>query len=640
MLDPQQRRLLTEIIRPPEDYELDQAIACTYSLDLLALASIPLLAQGHESGAQTAIAEDNTADSQLAGIECLRRDMSRYSVFCQAGAMHVPSPPQPLFLWLEQSVVEVRVPESRNGPGVFHPKLWLLRFIDGAKEVRYRLVVLSRNLTFDRSWDVVATLEGAYHSDRKNRIKASVPVSEFITALGSEIPSIRPMTPEHQSRIRLFADEVARVQFQADAECESWAFWPIGIKGHRYSVNHLFKSETSPFASWIRKSTQSGRNLMVVSPFLGPDLLEELGAVSQRQQITLVSSEISLDRFGGALPQRLLDQESPRVWSFAPQDVEGSLFGLHAKLWVADDGHDAHVWLGSANATDAAFSRNVEVLLQLTGKKTKLGTNMLLSESDDERGRERTFRDLLVPFRNPRLPNSEALMLERRQRALDYQLMGHIIAGQLLASVISGPTGHELRLNVSAAPTLEARPATLTAAVASARGSHADNVWKFNGLELDVLTEFWVLTLRDGELASQSVARIPAKDMPAFENRSNSVIARHLNNLESLGRYLSFLLATDGKSMQTQLREERRRRARARRGGDRVRPLMETLLRALVYRPEVLDDVSTLLASVAQSDASWIRDPSFQEMWLAFQVARTRVSKPTVLGILQQEGLV
>ena len=46
---------------------------------------------------------------------------------------------------------------------------------------------------------------------------------------------------------------------------------------------------------------------------------------------------------------------------------------LHAKLYVADDGWNAHLWTGSANATDAAFgeNENVEFLVQLTGKKAR-----------------------------------------------------------------------------------------------------------------------------------------------------------------------------------------------------------------------------------------------------------------------------
>ena len=40
MLEPDQRRLLTDALRPPDGYTLDEAIGCTYSLDLIALARV------------------------------------------------------------------------------------------------------------------------------------------------------------------------------------------------------------------------------------------------------------------------------------------------------------------------------------------------------------------------------------------------------------------------------------------------------------------------------------------------------------------------------------------------------------------------------------------------------------------------
>src|SRR6185369_16625174 len=57
---------------------------------------------------------------------------------------------------------------------------------------------------------------------------------------------------------------------------------------------------------------------------------------------------------------------------------ETGLEGLHAKLYVMDDGWDARVWIGSANATVAAFSRNVELLVELRGRKKDCGIDALL----------------------------------------------------------------------------------------------------------------------------------------------------------------------------------------------------------------------------------------------------------------------
>ena len=43
------------------------------------------------------------------------------------------------------------------------------------------------------------------------------------------------------------------------------------------------------------------------------------------------------------------------------QEWENDFSGLHAKLYILEEGWDARLWTGSANATNAAFSgANVE----------------------------------------------------------------------------------------------------------------------------------------------------------------------------------------------------------------------------------------------------------------------------------------
>ncbi len=57
----------------------------------------------------------------------------------------------------------------------------------------------------------------------------------------------------------------------------------------------------------------------------------------------------------------------------SPQPSAPALVGLYAKLYVLDYGREASVFTGSANATHAAFNRNVEFLTELRGKKGKVG---------------------------------------------------------------------------------------------------------------------------------------------------------------------------------------------------------------------------------------------------------------------------
>jgi hypothetical protein len=101
------------------------------------------------------------------------------TVFCQAAQIRLPVNYPALVTWLEPSIFEVL---PRNERGVFHPKLWVLRFTHADGSVRYRLLCLTRNLTFDRCWDTAVVLDGDY-IDRENGIAANHPLADFIDAL-------------------------------------------------------------------------------------------------------------------------------------------------------------------------------------------------------------------------------------------------------------------------------------------------------------------------------------------------------------------------------------------------------------------------------------------------------------------------
>src|SRR3954452_22883365 len=119
MLDPYERRLVLDALRPPSGYVLDQAVGTTYSLDLLALLAAPL--------AFSVFAEGDVTTDPLVLLEALQSSADRITVFCDAGHTYVPPADRLLFCKLEGSVVECLAPHG----GAFHPKVWLLRFVDG-----------------------------------------------------------------------------------------------------------------------------------------------------------------------------------------------------------------------------------------------------------------------------------------------------------------------------------------------------------------------------------------------------------------------------------------------------------------------------------------------------------------------------
>src|ERR1039458_4738867 len=183
MLEPNNRQLLRDALRPPAGYALDRAITTTFSLDLMALLAIPVSFTFFQLKDQ----DGPPQVDPLALLEALRRYAGRITVFCQAGQIHVPKNVQLLLGYLENSVYEVQATRG----GVFHPKLTVLRYTaqDGSASeetlppVVYRLLCSSRNLTFDRSWDTLLVLDGVLAQHRTNAFARNHSLARFVREL-------------------------------------------------------------------------------------------------------------------------------------------------------------------------------------------------------------------------------------------------------------------------------------------------------------------------------------------------------------------------------------------------------------------------------------------------------------------------
>jgi len=136
VLAPDTRRTLLDQLRPPEGYRLDAAVGTTFTLDLTAALVPPL--------AFASFAVRSTTDP-ISVLEAVRSCTDRVDVFAQEGNIRMRSRYSDLMAFLEPMVHEVQAPPG----GLFHPKLWFLRFTAEDEPDAYRLVVLSRNLTED-----------------------------------------------------------------------------------------------------------------------------------------------------------------------------------------------------------------------------------------------------------------------------------------------------------------------------------------------------------------------------------------------------------------------------------------------------------------------------------------------------------
>jgi hypothetical protein len=407
MLEPDSRQLLVDGLRPPPGFRLEGAFGTTFSLDLTALMTAPLAFALFDREA----ADGTERQDPIALLQALRSQARRISIFCQAGQIAVPRDYRSLFVYLEESVFPVVPPKAE---AIFHPKVWYLKFTqrDGL-EVRYRLLCLSRNLTFDRSWDTVLHLDGLPGTEVQH-----FELESFGDALVAMTDRTMPMPAARANAVRGLAREFARANWDLPEGFESLRFWPLGHDGE----------ERNPF--------QGRRDrMLVISPFVTQGMLASLTKPKWNKGSVLVSRAETLEQLGGQATEHLAErlvlglgindpietEAKPAMHEAVAESAATSLQGLHAKCYVADAGWKGRLWTGSANCTDAAFHGNVEFLVELTGKKPHCGVQAVLAEEGNRLG----LRKLLEPFMpanpEPQLQTAEELaemQLERLQRAI------------------------------------------------------------------------------------------------------------------------------------------------------------------------------------------------------------------------------
>ncbi|MBQ1053443.1 phospholipase D family protein [Micromonospora sp. C32] len=574
MLAPDTRSLLLDALRPPPGMRMSRAVALTFTLDLESLLVAPLAfaAQGLRE-----------STDPIAVMEGVRRCADRIDVFCQAGQIAVPPTKSALLAFVEPMVHQVRRPR----PGrLFHPKLWALRFEDEATgETSLRLLVLSRNLTKDRSWDVCLRLEG-YPGTR--RVAGNKPLFDLLQR--SMRLAVSPLPADRQAAIEALGEDLRRAEWEHPEGASAMFFHALGVPGaHRVDF--------------------AGTQHLVISPFCTPDGLDRCAPSGK---LTVVSRQETLD----CLPdESLTGAEALVVNELAGLPTEESpsgqevLTGLHAKVYVVEKGHQARVLLGSANATAAAFDGNVELLVEMVGGRAQWGIDALL-------GPKAAFREILEPYE--RQTSADADPEADRLR----NLIRELAAVPLLATVTSESEGYSIRLtSEDAVP--DAPGVRITAQLHTRRGKATTLAAgqpvdaAFTGLTLVDITPFVIVTAEDSTGREQAVVLATLVGDP--EHRLDHVIAEQIDTPEKFLRFLLLMLGL-GTEAAAAVSGGADGAGAWRTGGTGI---FELLLNALVDRPEQLNDLARLVSRIEASGSSKrLLPPGFAELWKVITEAR------------------
>ena len=619
MLAPDQRELLLEALRPPEGYGFDRGISTTFTLDLLTLLIAPLsLALLEVSDSLAALTDP------VLLLEGLRRYADRLAIFCQAGRIAIPPPDNCLYSFFERRVVEVQAPRG----GVFHPKVWLLRYVADAEEAPplYRLLNLSRNLTFDKSWDLMLRLEGHVATHRKRAYSRNHPLGDFVRQL-PEL-ALHPVDPGIADDIALLQDEVRRVAFQAPwpFKKDDLAFFPSGIPGYRgfrFDQGYWRLMVVSPFLSdrFVQQVTEKGEGHVLVSR------VDSIAALSPDTRARFEKLYV-LDETGTA-------EAEPDPTEEVGEEVVGAIAepsGLHAKLFILEAGWDATWLVGSANATNAAFRRkNVEFMVRLQGRKSRVGIDKVMGEEGDENAMVSLLRAYRPvgdgPVDGPQ-KQAETLADSVRDWLVGLEMRLEVIPHDddqfdlLLHRSQTGPDPPEGEYAITCWPvTLRSEhkitfePAALSAPLTFSN---------LSPLALTPFTAFEVVAqIEDHKHPLCFVLNLPISGVP--EDRRDRLFSAIIRDQAQFLRYLWLMLRDEAGGLPPGTGEVPGQ-PWGTAFGDGGMPLLEAIVRALSRSPEKLEHIAELVEGLQRTpEGRRLLPKGFVPLWEAVTKARSEM---------------
>lgn len=530
MLNPNNDRLdYGQILAPPARYYLDFAVGTTYSLDLDALV-----------GASLAMGLSEETDSELMNnpvclLEALRSTGDKVAIFCEGGQIYMPNRVTPLYILLEKMVFSVKTARKRGIAAYpsFHPKFWLIRYKNGSGERLYRVVVLSRNLTFDRSWDITYYMDGkpARKATEKNQ-----PVCDFLRYLLSRTPSDENGKKKAKA-IRALIRELPNVVFEpAEKEFYDYEFIPNGIKAadggyYQFSDTVLF--------------TDTFHEILIMSPFLTGSIIRDFNDRNARSPIRdsrymLITREMSL---GKLKPE---DVSNFKIYTMRDAVIDGETAisddsaqirkqDIHAKVYMVRKYADTDLYLGSLNASHNAVYSNIEFMLCLMSKNRylnmdKLTASLFGSEKDgsDNPFQEVTFQNAIIDEDDDKAKALDAVIKEINRSNPSAMAKAE---GEAWSTSVHFDECSIRGFQITVRPLLSKRTEDFASDVL------------FTNLQITQLSEFYVITVSGAGRTAERVLIIQTDGLP--DDREKAVVSSVVSDRDCFYRYIAFLLGDD-----------------------------------------------------------------------------------------------
>ena len=600
----QDRTNYSSILMPPDGYRLDSAVGTTYSLDLEALTAVAIcLGLSEET-------DSKLMQNPIGMLNALQKVSDKVVLFCEAGQIKVPTKPTALSILLEKMVVEVALSKDRQlgrYPS-FHPKTWVLAYVNAEGDKKYRFVVMSRNLTFDRSWDVSFAMDSSESVRQKKKTR---PICDFLEYLAENVHNTSINAGKKRNLIRGLRTELNSVSFSLENKRfgENFEVLPLGIGRNAYQMKDdiLFCKEKG-------NANSTFNELVVMSPFLSESVIADFNladrALSECKR-TLITRRSELGKLKTsdvdnftiyALKDEIIDGEdeiSDELTDKKKQDI-------HAKIYLRRKYSDVDLYLGSMNASYSAINKNVEMMLWLGTKNMYFNGNKFLEDifCGSEDNVKNPFEKVTVDDAVQETESNNKNLLEQKIKDLCRTKRQAVIledtekTGKYKIEVEFSGIEYDCEITVS--PFNSRQEQILSEHIS------------FSDLDILQLSEFYEITAKAGEDIIHRIIMIPTNGFP--EDRESAAVNSVVKDRASFVEYIAFVLGDDyiASMLEGKQMEESGFFCNS---SDAMPALYEKMLKTSVEEPERIKDIGYILKMVTDNE---IIPDEFRELYETF----------------------
>ena len=507
-------------------YDVDFAIGTTYSVNPQALLIIPmalgLLSSNNESAVQ----------SPICLLEGIRRSTDNFVLFCNKGGMHIPSNNQSYLSLMDNCIYEVQ--SSQKPLSNFHPKVWIIKETNRANknDQQVKVIVMSRNLTLDNNLDMVVSLTGKIGKQDINN-KKHEPLIDFLASLiplmGNGTSNKQHIIKDKKKKIKMVIESIRKVNhFEIDTdlfEKDGYEFIPL-LFGQNLNKNIKYPE------AW------QGTEQMTISPFIDRNILQELDKnVKNRHILVTTSGYVSKDIYD------LFNRENHEIYVMKDGMTHNDIMptDLHAKTYLVCNPKGEYgnfLFIGSANATQAAFYANSEFIVRLQYKYGKhlvfdsFRKEFLQMDTRDEESK--IFETVNFPPESEETHGtSELETFVRRYITDDFSAQCQVNNNDNYNIIIKAEN-YDDKYKIQIAPM-------------QAAGYKAElkKETTLSNLTLAQLSDFYIISVQDADGANMDkVIKIPTEGIP-YEERDIAIYKSIVDSKEKFLRYLSFMLTDD-----------------------------------------------------------------------------------------------